>query len=90
MPSYAMMWEAIQFGKKQGCKLFDLWGTPGSDPSPNDPWFGFHRFKLGFGAKLVEFVGTYDLVIDHRLYPLLNLGNAMRWKLLRLKAKLPF
>jgi len=90
MPSYAMMWEAIQFGKKQGCQLFDLWGTPGPEPSPKDPWFGFHRFKVGFGAQLVEFVGTYDLVVDHRLYPLYNLGNAMRWKLLRLKAKLPF
>jgi lipid II:glycine glycyltransferase (peptidoglycan interpeptide bridge formation enzyme) len=90
MASYAMMWQAIQFGKKQGCKLFDLWGTPGPDPEPNDPWFGFHRFKLGFGAKVVEFVGTYDLVIDYRLYPFFNLANAVRWKLLRLKAKLPF
>lgn len=90
MPSYAMMWETIQFGKKQGCRLFDLWGTPGPNPSPKDPWYGFHRFKLGFGAQLVEFVGTYDLVIDHRLYPLYNLANSLRWKLLRLKAKLPF
>ncbi|MBU3957328.1 peptidoglycan bridge formation glycyltransferase FemA/FemB family protein [Patescibacteria group bacterium] len=90
MPSYAMMWEAIQFGKKQGCKLFDLWGTPGPDPSPKDPWFGFHRFKVGFGAQLVEFVGTYDLVINYKLYPLYNRANSLRWKLLRLKAKLPF
>lgn len=90
MASYAMMWEAIQFGKKQGCKLFDLWGTPGPNPSPDDPWFGFHRFKLGFGAKVVEFVGTYDLVVDHRFYHVFNLANTLRWKLLRLKAKLPF
>jgi len=90
MPSYAMMWEAIQFGKKHGCKLFDLWGTPGPEPSPKDPWYGFHRFKVGFGAQLVEFVGTYDLVINSQLYPLYNQANALRWKLLRLKAKLPF
>jgi lipid II:glycine glycyltransferase (peptidoglycan interpeptide bridge formation enzyme) len=90
MASYAMMWAAIQFGKKQGCKIFDLWGTPGPDPSPQDPWFGFHRFKLGFGAKVVEFMGTYDLVIDHRLYPLFNLAQSLRWKLLRLKTRLPF
>lgn len=90
MASYAMMWEAIQFGKKQGCQLFDLWGTPGPSPSPKDPWYGFHRFKVGFGAQLVEFVGTYDLVIDHRLYPLYNLANSLRWKFLRLKSRLPF
>lgn len=90
MPSYAMMWQAIQFGKKYGCKLFDLWGTPGPDPNPKDDWYGFHRFKEGFGAKLVEFVGTYDLVINHQLYPFYNLANNLRWKLLRLKAKLSF
>lgn len=89
MASYAMMWEAIQFGKKQGCNSFDLWGTPGPEPSPDDPWFGFHRFKVGFGAKVIEFVGTYDLVINYKLYPFYNQANALRWKLLRLKAKLP-
>ena len=90
MPSYAMMWEAIQFGKKHNCELFDLWGTPGHNPSPKDPWYGFHRFKEGFGAKLVEFIGTYDLIIDHRFYPLYNLANNLRWKFLRLKTHLPF
>ena len=90
MASYAMMWQAIKFGKEQGCQLFDLWGTPGPNPSPKDPWFGFHRFKIGFGAQLVESVGTYDLIINPQLYPFYNLANNLRWKLLRLKAKLPF
>lgn len=89
MPSYAIMWEAIRFGKKKGCKIFDLWGTPGPDPKPSDPWFGFHRFKVGFGPKLVEFIGTYDLVLNPYLYPLYNLANNLRWKILRAKAKLP-
>ncbi len=88
MPSYAMMWEAIKFGQKMGCETFDLWGTPGPDPSPKDPWFGFHRFKLGFGAQLIEFLGTWDLVINHQLYPLYNLANTLRWKFLRLKSRL--
>ncbi len=90
MASYAMMWQAIKFGKEQDCQLFDLWGTPGQNPNPKDPWFGFHRFKIGFGAQLVESVGTYDLVINPQLYPFYNLANNLRWKLLRLKAKLPF
>lgn len=89
MPTYALFWEAIKFGKKLGCRSFDMWGTPGPNPKPSDPWFGFHRFKEGFGAKLVEFVGTYDLVINHQLYPLYNLANSLRWKLLRLKSLLP-
>jgi len=89
MPSYAMLWEAIKFGQKKGCKTFDLWGTPGPKPDPKDPWLGFHRFKEGSGAQLVEFVGTWDLVINPYLYQLYNLAEYCRWKLLRLKARLP-
>ncbi len=88
MPSYAMMWQAIKFGQKMGCETFDLWGTPGPDPNPKDPWFGFHRFKLGFGAQLIEFLGTWDLVINPYFYPLYNLANNLRWKFLRLKSRL--
>lgn len=87
MPAYAMMWEAIKFGQKQGLSTFDLWGSLGPNPDPKDPWFGFHRFKMGFGPKLVEFVGTYDLVINDRLYPWIRLAEDWYWKLLKLKAR---
>jgi lipid II:glycine glycyltransferase (peptidoglycan interpeptide bridge formation enzyme) len=90
MASYAMMWEAIKFGKKQGLKTFDLWGSLGPKPDRRDPWFGFHRFKEGFGPKLVEFVGTYDLVVNKPLYPLVRAAESARWKLLKLKTRLPF
>lgn len=90
MPAYAMMWEAIKFGKKAGCKIFDLWGCLGPNPDPGDPWYGFHRFKTGFGGKLVELIGTYDLIINPYLYPLYNLANEIRWKILKLKTHLPF
>lgn len=86
MASNLMMWEAIKWGKKHGCKLFDMWGSLGPEPDVSDPWYGFHRFKQGYGAELVEFVGTYDLVIDQTWYNLYNLANELRWKFLRLKA----
>ena len=89
MPSYAMMWGAIKFGKEMGCHTFDLWGTPGPKPSRIDPWYGFHRFKMGFGPQLVEFIGTYDLVVDYPKYRLFTLADNLRWKFLRLKARLP-
>jgi lipid II:glycine glycyltransferase (peptidoglycan interpeptide bridge formation enzyme) len=85
--SDAMMWRIIRFGKEKKCKLFDMWGSPGPDPKPTDPWIGFHRFKMGYGAKLVEFVGSYDLVVNPLLYPLYRLGNDLRWVYLKLKAK---
>jgi len=90
MPTYALFWEAIKFGQKMGCKLFDMWGSLGPNPNPKDPWYGFHQFKEGFGAQLVGFIGTYDLVINPTLYKLFNLINNLRWKFLRLKPTISF
>ena len=86
--SNLLMWEVIKWGKRNGCKLFDMWGSPGPNPRPSDPWGGFHRFKEGYGAKLVEFVGTYDLVINPVLYYPYRLGEEVRWFFLRLLRKI--
>lgn len=88
MASNLMMWEMIRYGKSVGCTLFDMWGSLGPKPNPKDPWFGFHRFKSGYGGDLVEFVGTYDLVQDTTLYKLFRVAENARWKFLRLKARL--
>ena len=88
MASNLMMWEAIRFGKKNGAKMFDMWGALGPNPNPKDPWYGFHRFKEGYGAKLTESIGTYDLVINPYLYPLYNLADRLRWVFLKLKSYL--
>ncbi len=88
MASNLMMWEMIRFGKQQGCKSFDMWGSLGPEPNEKDPWFGFHRFKKGFGGELVEFLGTYDLVTNPPLYPIYRIVEDLRWKALRLKARL--
>jgi lipid II:glycine glycyltransferase (peptidoglycan interpeptide bridge formation enzyme) len=89
MASNLMMWEAIRFGKRIGCKTFDLWGALGPEPDPKDPWYGFHKFKEGYGGALAHFVGTYDLVIDPVRYKLFRIGDRWRWKFLRFKSKLP-
>ena len=89
MASNLMMWSAMKLGKKLGAKKFDLWGSTGPNADEKDPWYGFHRFKEGYGGELVEMVGTYDLVISPVLYELYRIGNdKLRWWLLRLKAKL--
>ncbi len=88
MASNLMMWEMIQFGKSLGCTLFDMWGSLGPEPDEKDPWFGFHRFKKGYGGELVEFIGTYDLVLNHPMYQIFRVVEDWRWKLLRLKARL--
>jgi len=88
MASNVMMWEVIRFGKKQGLKLFDMWGAIGPNPKPDDPWIGFHTFKQGYGATLTEFVGSYDLVINPFLYQIYKIADKLRWALLKMKKKM--
>ena len=68
MANNLVAWEAIKLGKKLDLKKFDMWGALGPDANPKDPWYGFHKFKLGFGGRLVEYIGTYDLVFNWPLY----------------------
>jgi len=88
-----LMWEVIKLGKKLGCKTLDMWGSLGPKPNKKDDWYGFHRFKQGYGGDLVEFIGSYDLVINPKLYPIYKTADALRWKTLNATAgvkRLPF
>ncbi|OGE30953.1 hypothetical protein A2631_04710 [Candidatus Daviesbacteria bacterium RIFCSPHIGHO2_01_FULL_44_29] len=73
MHSNLVAWKAIELGKKLKLKQFDMWGALGPNPNPKNPWYGFHRFKQGYGGKLVEYIGTYDLVVDRSLYFAFNI-----------------
>ncbi len=88
MASSGTMWGAIKFGKSLGLKTFDMWGAANvSEPKTNDPYYGFHRFKQGFGATLTEFVGSYDLVINPINYRLLTVADKLRWAYLKTKKR---
>ncbi len=68
MASNLVAWETIRLGKKMGLKKFDMWGALGPDAAPSDRWFGFHRFKQGYGGRLVEYLGSFDIVFNKPLY----------------------
>lgn len=85
MASNLIMWEAIKYGKSKGLKKFDMWGALGKDPNPNDPWFGFHKFKEGYGATHTEFVGSFDLIINPLFYQVYKATDKIRWLYLRIK-----
>ncbi len=88
MASNLMMWEIIKFGKSMGLKKFDMWGALGPNPNEKDPWYGFHRFKEGYGPQLYEFLGTYDLVLNPPIYSFYRFAENIRWKFLRIWAKI--
>lgn len=77
MANNLMMWEAIRFGKKKGLKTFDLWGR--------EEGKGFTKFKEGYNPEVVEFIGSWDLIINKPLYYLYRFAEKIRWFILRLK-----
>ena len=83
MASNLVAWEAIRLGKRLNFKTFDMWGALPPDADKTNPWYGFHRFKEGYGGNHIEYIGTYDLVLRPRLYTALNLADKVRWGLLR-------
>jgi len=85
MANNLVMWEAIRLAKKWGCKYLDMWGALGPEPDRNDPWYGFHTFKSGYGARHVEYIGTWDYVAKPMLYRLYTVVDKIRWTLLRTK-----
>ena len=69
-----MLWKTALWGKAQGCKIYDLWGV--------EEGKGFTDFKAKFGPKIVEFVGTYDLIINPPLYWAFRIMEWIRWQIL--------
>ena len=80
MANNLMMWEAIRFGRKHGLKTFDLWGR--------EEGKGFTKFKEGYNPKIVEFLGTWDLVINKPIYKIYILAEKIRWRFLKFAARL--
>jgi lipid II:glycine glycyltransferase (peptidoglycan interpeptide bridge formation enzyme) len=80
MANNLMMWEAIKFGGKLGLKAFDLWGR--------EEGKGFTKFKEGYNPQVIEFLGTWDLVINPFSYQVYRLAESARWSYLRLIAKI--
>lgn len=79
MANNLIMWEAIKLGKKLGLTTFDLWGR--------EEGKGFTRFKEGYSPKVIEFLGTWDLIINKPMYQLYKIGEWVRWPALKLAAK---
>lgn len=83
-----LLWEIIRMLKKEGIKSIDLWGAIGPQASPNDPWYGFHRFKEGFHPDLVKTAGSYDFIIHPFYYSSITYANSIRWYFLHMKKKI--
>ena len=81
-------WRGMLLGKELGCKTMDLWGACEDPDDRSDPEWGFTHFKQKFGARHVNYIPSYDLVLNPVLYETFNVANSVRWSLLKLKKQI--
>ncbi len=71
MPNYMLQWEAMRWGRAQGCETYDLWGL-GDPEIEDDPMAGVNRFKEGFQPRRVLHPGAYDRPLNQLSYLVLT------------------
>lgn len=78
---YLVQWEAIQEGKRRGCKMYNFWGIADLDSVPdNHPWHGITQFKKGFGGFERKLVHSYDLPISPTYWITYAIEKIRKWK----------
>jgi peptidoglycan pentaglycine glycine transferase (the first glycine) len=60
MPNYLLQWEAIRWAKQQGATRYDFWGIPNTEDE-EEAMAGVYRFKRGWGGRVVQFLGGYEV-----------------------------
>ena len=60
---YAIQWHMIKYALGHGFKRYNFYGIQGL-PDPNKPGYGIYRFKKGFGGRVIELLGAYDLPLS--------------------------
>jgi lipid II:glycine glycyltransferase (peptidoglycan interpeptide bridge formation enzyme) len=84
MPNHLLQWEMMRWAKARGCTVYDMRGVA-REAGPEDQesrLHGLNRFKRGFGARYVEYLGEFDLVFSPLWYGLLNVAEpaARSWR----------
>ena len=95
MPAYLLQWEAMQWARERGCRVYDLWGVPDEEEAileaefarRSDELWGVYRFKRGFGGRLARTIGAWDLVYAPVRYRLYNAAIGWRTRLVELRSR---
>lgn len=66
-PTFLVKWAVIEKYAKLGAVYFDLNAITGYFAKTNK-FRGLNEMKLGFGAEVTEYIGEFDLVINHTIY----------------------
>lgn len=66
--SHLIKWEIIKKYLSEGYKIFNFGSIKSMDKQN-----GNYIFKLGFGGKVYEYIGTYDLIVNKYLYHIIKI-----------------
>jgi lipid II:glycine glycyltransferase (peptidoglycan interpeptide bridge formation enzyme) len=75
MAPYALHWHLIKDAAERGMSAYDFWGIAPVGAPEDHPWAGITRFKLGFGAEVVEMPGTFDFPLSTFWYGIYKLAR---------------
>jgi len=71
--SHLIKWEIIKKYLSEGYKIFNFGNVKNIDKKN-----GNYIFKIGFGGKVYECIGTYDLIINKWLYKIIKIINNIK------------
>jgi lipid II:glycine glycyltransferase (peptidoglycan interpeptide bridge formation enzyme) len=79
MPNHRLHWEIMLWARERGCAAYDFRGVSKEvDGEPVGELGGLNRFKRGFNAQYIEYIGEYDLVLSPAWYGLYSLAMKVR------------
>ena len=88
MPNHLIQWEMMRWAKSQGCTVYDMRGVAPEGPDAGEEGLsGLNRFKRGFGAQYVEYVGEFDLILRPMWYGMYRTAEKLRTARRRRKAE---
>jgi len=86
MSTNLVLGKAIEEAIDRGFKKVDFWGSLGPKYDPKNNWVGFHKFKESFGPDLVQYIGSWDLVLNNFLYFLYSIADIFRRFIIKIKS----
>jgi len=89
MPNHLLQWEMMLWAKQQGCTVYDMRGVAREveGQAQDEHLAGLNRFKRGFNARYVEYVGNWHRVFSPLLYGLFRAIEPTAARLRRRKAR---
>lgn len=71
--AYTVHWAGCKYAIENGYDRYNFYGITG-DFSKENPLLGLYLFKRGFGGRVVELIGEFDLVINKFWYVAYNIA----------------